>query len=62
MAYVEEANEFVHRHEFLVGAWVPAEEGQHVDHGLGEVALLAVAAGDFAALGVVPLEREDGEA
>ena len=56
----EGLHQFRQGEEFLLGARVPAEHGQQVDEGFRIVAVLAVAAGDFA-VGRHPLQREDGE-
>ena len=54
-------DEFVQAEELLLSTGVPAQESQKIDHCLGEVATLAVAARHFARLGVVPFQREDRE-
>ena len=67
MRKVEQTNHLVHGHDVLVVAWVPAQESQEVDDGLGQIAFLAIAAvgtGRLAGLLVAdgPLEGEHGEA
>ena len=57
----EELDELVHRQNLLVVAGVPAQQGEEIDHSLGQVARLAVARRHFARLGVVPFEGEYGE-
>ena len=41
---VEGLNQFFEAEELLLGAWVPAQQRQEVDHCLGEIAALAVSA------------------
>ncbi len=60
-ADVERLDQFVEREDFLFGTGVPAQHGQEVDDGLGEIATLAVTRAYLARLGVVPLKREHGE-
>ena len=59
---VEGFHELVEREELLLGAGIPAQQGQEIDYGLGEIAALAIAARHLARLRVVPLQREHGEA
>ena len=47
---------------FAVVSGVPAQHGQQVHEGLGEVTVLPVAVGHFTGLGVLPGQREHGEA
>ena len=58
----ELVNEFLHSKEFLVGAGVPTEESEEIDHGLRQIAVLTVTPRDIASDGVFPEEGEDGEA
>ena len=58
----EELDELVHRHQLLVIARVPTQQGEEVDDRFGQVACLTIARRDFTTLGVVPLQGEDGEA
>ena len=58
MAQVEKPDKLVHRHEFLVIARIPAQQGQEVDDSLGQIAGLPIAGRDFARLGVMPLQGE----
>ena len=48
--------------DFLVGAVIPAEDGQQVDKGLGEEAGFAEAGSGLTGFGVSPVHGEDGEA
>ena len=57
----EHRNQLVQGVELGVVARVPAQESEHVDKGLREVAVLAVAAGDFT-LGIDPAQGEHREA
>ena len=57
----EEANEFIHRHYFLVVARIPAEQGKEVNHSLGQIAFLSVTLRDNSAGWVVPFEWEHWE-
>ena len=51
----EVADELFHTHHFLVFiTGVPAEEGNEVHNGLGEVTALAVARGHLTRLGIDP--------
>ena len=59
---VELLDEFLHGEQFLVCAGVPSEQGKEVDDGVGQVSFFAVARRDVAALRVVPLQGEYGEA
>ena len=52
----------VEAHHLLVVSGVPAEQGEEVDDGFGQITFFAVAAAHFAALRVVPFEWEDREA
>ena len=62
LGYVEQLAQLVEAVELALGAGVPAQQREEVDHGLGEVALLAEARRHLAGLWVVPFEREYGEA
>ena len=55
-------DELVHREHLAVVTGIPAQQGEEVDHGLRQVTGLTVAAGVLTALGVVPVQREHGEA
>ena len=57
----EECDEFVHRHDFLVVAWVPTEEREEVDNSLWKIATFAVARRYVARFRVVPFEWEHRE-
>ena len=61
MGEVEESDHLIEGHQLDVVAGVPPEQCKEVDHGLRQVATLAVARRLFATLRVVPLEGEDGE-
>ena len=58
---VERVDELLHGHHLVVVAGIPAQKGQEVDHGLGQIAALAIAGGDLSDLGVFPLKREHRE-
>ena len=56
----EHLHQLVEREDLLLRAGIPAQESQHVDEGLGIIAVLAVAPRDLA-LGVDPAQREHRE-
>ena len=59
---VEELHQLVHGENLaVVVAGIPAQQGQEVHHGLGQIALLPIAAAHLARPRVVPFEGEDGE-
>ena len=60
-AEVEQLDEFVHRHQFLIVSWVPTEECQEIHQCLRQIALFAVTRAHFARLRVVPFEWEHRE-
>ena len=59
---VEQLDHLVQAHHLLVVAGIPTEQGQEIHHGLGQIALLAIAGAYLAALGIVPFEGKHGEA
>ncbi len=54
----EQVDEFVHGHQFLVVAGIPAQQRQHVDDGFRQVTRFAVARRGLARFGIMPLQRE----
>ncbi len=58
----EEVDELVDGKDFLVVAWIPAEQGKEINHSLRQIARLAVARRDFARFRVLPFQREHWEA
>ena len=57
----EGRNQLVHREQLLLGTRVPAQQSQHIDKRLGEVAILTIAARHLA-IGSNPTQGEHGEA
>ena len=58
----ELSNKFVHRHNLLFFARVPAEQCKEIHHSLWQIAALAIAHRHCSCLRVVPLKREHREA
>ena len=58
----EEFYQFVYREYLFIVAGVPAQQGEEVDDGFGQIAGFAITRRYLSAFGVVPFEREDGEA
>ena len=52
---VEQRHQLVKRKQLLLRAGIPAQQGQEVDDGLWEVAVLTVTTANIARLGVMPL-------
>ena len=57
----EGLNQLFHGEDFLLGARIPAQQGQHVDKRLGIVAGLLVTHGRVAGFRVLPEHRKNGE-
>jgi hypothetical protein len=61
LVQVEQPHQLVEREHFLVGAGVPSKQGEEIDDGLWEIAILTISCGHLPCLGVCPLQREHRE-
>ena len=59
---IEERSEFLHAHDLLIGAGIPAQQRQHIDERFRVVPLLAIAAALLLGRWVEPIQREHREA
>ena len=58
---IEKRHQFIEGKQFLLCARIPAQQGQEINHRLGEIAVFTIAARDLTRLRVMPLQREYGE-
>ena len=54
----EKLHHLIKGEDFLFSTRIPAQQGQHIHHGIRQIAAFAISQGDIAALGIAPLQRE----